>query len=165
MFNCSLNLEKFTKPLIFEQRGRWEAYRQFLWSHSIYLEASFSGLGSRICIRKSGFRNESTGSCLPTFPFCPLNSRFRCGFSILPCKHKISCWIQIITYDTVVGNCTDLVTFTEEALNGKLHFSCSVMNNESRSLGNWTDNLITFFTKNLFRTRKLQSIWYAAYLS
>ena len=40
-----------------------------------------------------------------------------------------------------------------------------LQNNDSRSLCNWTDNLITFFKINKFRTRKSQTIWYTGYLS
>ena len=40
-----------------------------------------------------------------------------------------------------------------------------LQNNQSRSLCNWTDNLIKFFTIDKFCTRNLQSIWHAAYLS
>ena len=40
-----------------------------------------------------------------------------------------------------------------------------LQNNQSRSLCNWTNNLIKFFTIDKFCTRNLQSIWHAAYLS
>lgn len=103
---------KVLQPLIFEQRGSWEASSHFFWSCLIYLRASSSGLASHTHIRKSVSGNHYTASFVPTLRFCLENSIFCSGSTLLLSIYKIFCWNQIITFILLQKYCFNIYVIT-----------------------------------------------------